>query len=83
MSAGTYLLFVIFFAIIADRNRYVGDCSSKCSNTGDWFKIHRQDSYVEFWAAAVTCFLLGGYQLAASVVLYNQLWMEEEVQPKP
>ena len=38
-----------------------------------WFAKHGDDSYIEFWSAGLICFILGMYQLGASIVVYNQL----------
>ena len=70
------MLFIIFFAIITDRSKYVRSpyftCSNFCEGDNYWCEKHIDDSYIEFWSGAMICFLLGAYQLGSSVVVYLQ-----------
>ena len=79
MSVLTFLVFVVIFSIIVNQCLYINtqtlavtDCSNRCSDENNWFDIHREDSYIEFWGSSLTCFILGVYQLAASVIIYAQ-----------
>eukprot|EP00826_Nyctotherus_ovalis_P047170 TRINITY_DN538_c0_g1_i9.p1 TRINITY_DN538_c0_g1~~TRINITY_DN538_c0_g1_i9.p1 ORF type:complete len:220 (+),score=16.93 TRINITY_DN538_c0_g1_i9:72-731(+) len=85
-SVFSYVLFVIFFAITCERSRYSREpyfwCEENCRREGDaaykWFRIHGNESYVMFWSAGLVCFIIGMYQLASSIVLYNKHLYAEE-----
>ena len=42
-----------------------------------WVFRHAEDSYIMFWSAGLICFILGIYQLGASIVVYNQFIIEK------
>ena len=75
MGIATYTLFVVVFAVIADRMKYANSsvCKSRCFSQNDWFDMHKEDSIHEFWGCALTCFILGMYQLAGAVYNYATL----------
>eukprot|EP00826_Nyctotherus_ovalis_P064869 TRINITY_DN9525_c0_g3_i3.p1 TRINITY_DN9525_c0_g3~~TRINITY_DN9525_c0_g3_i3.p1 ORF type:complete len:163 (-),score=32.31 TRINITY_DN9525_c0_g3_i3:63-551(-) len=75
-SVFSYIMFVIFFAITTDRSRYVRnpyyDCWTLCNASDNWYIKHRNDSYICFWSSSLVCFIIGAYQVGASIVVYNQ-----------
>ena len=78
-----YGLFVIFFAIIAERSRYARspyyNCGAKCSSgyvNDYWYEKHGEDSYTQFWAAGLACFIVGAYQVGSSMVMHGKLLKE-------
>ncbi len=75
LGIATYTLFVVVFAVIADRVKYAlpGICADRCYQTDDWWTTHQEDSTNEFWGCALTCFILGMYQIAGSVYHYATL----------
>ena len=87
-SIGTYALFVIFFTIITDRSRYARypyySCYNNCNPSDDyWYLRHRDDSYSEFWSAALICFIIGAYQIAGSMITFAQLPLPKQISLKP
>ena len=85
MSIISYSLFVIFFFIIEDKSRYAREpyyktCKYKCNDNSDnmiWYYEHKDDSYIIFLSSSLACFILGIYQIAGSVIEYNQCLYEE------
>ena len=75
LGIATYTLFVVVFAVIADRLKYAAasGCAVRCSKTDNWFLKHNEDSTHEFWGCALTCFVLGMYQIGGAVYNYATL----------
>ena len=76
IAALTYALFVLVFAIIADRKKFVDEagktiCLPNCSTKDNWTIKHIEDSWNTFWGASLTCFILGAYVIIGAVYDYN------------
>ena len=83
----TYLLFVVMFPIILQRIMFVlkegsGQWSvNKCKTKDDWPEKHGEDSFNQFWGAALVGFILGAYQIAGAIYVYNTMAVEGEIKP--
>ena len=73
MSVLTYTIFVVIFAIIIDKIKFVdyASCYSHCQNKENWFDNHYMDSVGDFGGASLACFIFGAYNIAGAVYLYN------------
>jgi hypothetical protein len=76
LGAVTYTIFVVLFAILANRMKYAASyvpCYSRCSTTDDWFIRHSNDSIHEFWGSSLACFILGAFHLLGAIYTYATL----------
>ncbi len=70
----SYTIFVIIFAIITDRLRFVtkAECAMHCNNVNNhWFDEHFNDSKAQFWGSSLACFILGAWVVIGSIYQYN------------
>lgn len=85
MGGCTYTIFAILFPIIGMRFQLIrefysgqaaltGGIKVPCK-TADWASRHWNDSFEWFWGCALTCFILGAYQIVGAV--QNLYWNAE------
>jgi len=70
----TYLIFVVIFPIIVEREQWVmSNCTAgptTCSLKDNWSTKHQLDSYEQFWGSSLVGFILGAYQIIGAIYLY-------------
>ena len=69
----TYTIFVVLFAVIADRLKYSIGCAARCSMSDNWFIKHSMDSIHEFSGCSLACFILGAFHIIGGIYTYATL----------